>query len=102
MYSRVSLTIVPSLCYENSPTVIYESLVAGTPVLASNIGGVGELIIEGENGYIFKPGNEEDFLKKMEVFLNSKEKIPQLKRKSLESISRHTIENYLRIIKNHL
>lgn len=51
--------VVPSLCYENSPTVIYESLAAGTPVIASRIGGVGELIREGEDGFLFEPGQAE-------------------------------------------
>jgi glycosyltransferase involved in cell wall biosynthesis len=102
LYSRVSLTIVPSLCYENSPTVIYESLAAGTPVLASNIGGVGELIAEGKNGYTFSSGNKEDFLEKIKIFLGNKEKLPQMKRKSFDSIAKYTVESYLRKIKDHL
>jgi glycosyltransferase involved in cell wall biosynthesis len=55
--------VVPSLCYENSPTVIYESLQAGIPVIAANIGGVGELIAHGKNGLLFKPGSEQDLLR---------------------------------------
>ncbi len=35
--------IVPSLCYENSPTVIFEAISQNTPVIASNIGGITEL-----------------------------------------------------------
>lgn len=38
IFNQVDLTIVPSLCYENSPSVIYESLAAGVPVLAAKIG----------------------------------------------------------------
>jgi glycosyltransferase involved in cell wall biosynthesis len=53
----VDAVVVPSLCYENSPTVIYESLSAGVPVLASDIGGVGELVRDGINGYLFKAGD---------------------------------------------
>lgn len=52
--------LVPSLCYENSPTVIYESLQAGVPVIASNIGGVGELVRDGENGFLVEPGSKAD------------------------------------------
>jgi len=55
--------IVPSLCYENSPTVIYESLHAGVPVVASDIGGVGELVQDGENGFLFKPGSKSGFVR---------------------------------------
>ncbi len=54
--------IVPSLCYENSPTIIYESFSIGVPVIASNIGGIPELISEGENGFLFEPGNIESCL----------------------------------------
>ena len=53
--------VVPSLCYENSPTVIYEALQAGIPVLASDIGGVGELVENGKNGFLFSPNDTEDF-----------------------------------------
>ncbi len=49
--------VVPSLCYENSPTVIYEAFQTGVPVVASNIGGVGELVCDGKNGYLFAPGD---------------------------------------------
>jgi glycosyltransferase involved in cell wall biosynthesis len=37
--------------------VIYESLMAGTPVLGSEIGGIPELIDPGKTGYLFSPGD---------------------------------------------
>lgn len=49
--------VVPSLCYENSPTVIFESFACHVPVIASNIEGIAELIQEGENGFTFAAGN---------------------------------------------
>lgn len=49
--------VVPSLCYENSPTVIFESFACHVPVIASNIEGIAELIQEGENGLTFKAGD---------------------------------------------
>ncbi len=54
--------VVPSLCYENSPTVIYEALQSGLPVVAADIGGVAELIREGENGFLFAAGDKNDLL----------------------------------------
>ncbi len=53
--------VVPSLCYENSPTVIYEALLAGVPAVAADIGGIGELVRDGENGFLFPPGDAEAF-----------------------------------------
>jgi glycosyltransferase involved in cell wall biosynthesis len=49
--------LVPSLCYENSPTVIYESYKVGVPVIASRIGGIPELIRDGETGILIEPGS---------------------------------------------
>ncbi len=62
VFGVVDTVVVPSLCYENSPTVIYEAFMAGIPVIASRIGGVGELIQEGKTGYLFTPGDTEAFL----------------------------------------
>ncbi|MBM5789750.1 glycosyltransferase [Candidatus Parcubacteria bacterium] len=49
--------ILPSLCYENSPTVIYEAFQSGLPVITSKIGGIPELVEDGVNGLLFEPGN---------------------------------------------
>jgi len=57
LYAGADLTVIPSLWYENSPMVIYESLLAGTPVLGSRIGGIPELIEPGKTGYLFPPGD---------------------------------------------
>ncbi len=58
MWLKTSLTIVPSLAYENSPTVICESLINGVPVLASRIGGIPELVENGKNGFLFEAGDK--------------------------------------------
>lgn len=57
--------IVPSVCYENSPTVIYEASLAGVPVIASRIGGIPELVVEGETGLLVAPGDEQDLVRAM-------------------------------------
>jgi len=51
--------LVPSLCYENSPTVIYEAFQVGVPVIASRVGGIPELIGEGETGLLVEPNSQE-------------------------------------------
>jgi len=56
--------IVPSLCYENSPTVIYGAHTAGLRVIASRIGGIPEIC--NENDLLFEPRNEEDLISKIQ------------------------------------
>jgi glycosyltransferase involved in cell wall biosynthesis len=53
LYACADLTVVPSIWEENSPMVIYESALAGTPILGSKIGGIPELVREGVTGYLF-------------------------------------------------
>lgn len=57
LYATADLTVVPSVWFDNSPMVIYESLLVGTPVLGSRIGGIPELIQDGETGYLFPAGD---------------------------------------------
>jgi glycosyltransferase involved in cell wall biosynthesis len=49
--------VVPSECFENSPLAVYEAFAYGKPVLGSSIGGIPELVVEGETGRLFTPGD---------------------------------------------
>ena len=50
-------TVFPSECYENCPISVLESLSHGTPVIASNIGGLPDMVDESNTGLLFKPGD---------------------------------------------
>ena len=52
--------VMPALWYEGQPMVILESYAAGTPVLASNLGNAGAMVVPGETGLRFAPGDAED------------------------------------------
>lgn len=53
--------IVPSLCYENAPTTIFEAHANNLNVIAANIGGIPEII--NFNDELFKPGDIDDLKK---------------------------------------
>jgi glycosyltransferase involved in cell wall biosynthesis len=57
---KVDVLVVPSTWYENTPLVIYSAFAAGIPVVASNLGGMAEVVAHGENGLLFEPGDPED------------------------------------------
>ena len=52
-----SFSIMPTLNYEGFPKVIVESFAVGTPVIASNLGSVGEIIDPHRTGYLFGAGD---------------------------------------------
>jgi glycosyltransferase involved in cell wall biosynthesis len=43
---------------EGFPKVVGEAMACGTPVLASHVGGVGELVVEGQTGWLIPPGDD--------------------------------------------
>lgn len=51
--------VLPSL-QENCPMAILEAMAAGVPVAAANVGGVPDLIHDGETGLLFDPRNPDD------------------------------------------
>lgn len=57
MFSKTDYTVVPSLCYENAPTVIVESFAYGVPVAVASIGGAAELVRHEKNGFVFEADN---------------------------------------------
>ena len=70
---KMDLFVLPSLI-EGLPTVIIESMARGVPVIASDIAGNNELIIDGESGWLFKSQSVEQLANKIiEAFRHSEE-----------------------------
>jgi glycosyltransferase involved in cell wall biosynthesis len=59
VYRIVDLLVIPSLGYESFSLVAREALLRGTPVVASANGALPEIVSDGENGFLFEPGNVE-------------------------------------------
>lgn len=54
-YASADLLLMPTLTYENSPSVVFEALASGTPVAVSTIGGAAEAVQDGKNGFTVAP-----------------------------------------------
>ena len=65
----LDVLIVPSLCYENTPTIIYEALAHGTPVLGSDQGGVRELIEQYSGGWLFPRGDAQSLAQQLRLLV---------------------------------
>lgn len=56
VFELLDITVLPSLYKEGLPNVLLESMAMGVPVVSSNIGGVSELVLDGQTGYTVEPG----------------------------------------------
>jgi glycosyltransferase involved in cell wall biosynthesis len=70
LQDHARLQCVPSVCPENSPIVIYEALTAGVPVVASNIGGIPDLVRNGKDGILITPGNTNELAAAIEALFD--------------------------------
>jgi len=82
--------VLPSV-KEGLPYVILEAGLAKLPVIASNVGGVSEIITDGENGLLVPPKNPEALAEAIKKLINDKatrEKLAQnLHQKILQDFS---------------
>ncbi len=72
--------------------VVPEAMVLGKAVLCSNGAASCELILSGENGYIFDPSSAQELADKMQIFLDYPDLIESMGERSREIISQKTPE----------
>ena len=65
LIQKAKLSVYPSQWYENCPFSVIESQMYLTPVVGSKMGGIPELIKEGETGELFESGNADDLENKI-------------------------------------
>ena len=66
---------------ENSPLTIREAFMSKTPVIASDIGGLSEMVQDGETGLLFKAGDSRDLFKKIRYFIDNPIEVERISKK---------------------
>jgi glycosyltransferase involved in cell wall biosynthesis len=65
LMGKAVMLVFPSLWYEGFPRTIVEAFARGTPVAASNLGSMKELVQPGRNGILFQPNDPADMAAKI-------------------------------------
>lgn len=86
-------SVCPSVVYENCPFSVMESQTYGTPVLGADLGGIPELIREGETGELFEGKNADALIKKISELWNDRELLRKYS-SNCRDLSFDTIETY--------
>src|ERR1035437_1338638 len=66
---------------------IIEYMALGKPVIATRGGGTNEVVIEGENGYLIDPFNEDQLIEKIKMLIENKEAGLKMGKKGKELIT---------------
>lgn len=74
----LDVLVVPSVWYENTPLVLHSAQAARCPVIASDLPGLAELIVHGNNGLLFQPGNSADLARQLSRLIGEENLLRQL------------------------
>ncbi len=92
--------VVPSTWYEGFPRIIVEAYCKGAPVLASRLGALEEVVVDGETGLHFSPNDAADLAETINLAFSSPENLARMRRAARDRFeSRYTAdENYRQIL----
>jgi glycosyltransferase involved in cell wall biosynthesis len=92
-YALADVFVLPSTS-EAWGLVVNEAMSCGLPVVVSNCcGSAYDLVIEGENGFVFDPFNEAELTDQMQYFIENPDSIERMGDYSKQIISNFTPEN---------
>lgn len=80
VHGGLDVLVVPSVWYENSPNVILEAFAAKTPVVASNRGGLAELVQHEGNGLLFQIGDAADLARQLQRIIDQPDLLESLQK----------------------
>lgn len=96
-YTRATVFAMPSIA-ELQSIATMEAMASALPIVAANAMALPHLVHEGENGYLFSPGNAQELADKLaHVLTLPEDDLLALKRASLQMIEAHDIERTLNI-----
>ncbi|MFL5929562.1 MAG: glycosyltransferase family 4 protein [Gaiellaceae bacterium] len=80
--------VVLTSAWENFPHGLVEALAMGTPVIATRVGGVPEIVADGENGLLVEPGEAHGFAAAVNGFLEDAQLRARLRAAAAGSVAR--------------
>jgi glycosyltransferase involved in cell wall biosynthesis len=89
--SLFDIFVLPSL-NEGMGRVLVEAMALGKPIVASNIGGIPDLVIHGKNGFLVPPKNSEELARYIRILLEDRERREKMGLAGKESVSNFSKE----------
>ncbi|MDZ5145284.1 glycosyltransferase [Microbacterium testaceum] len=95
LYSRASVFAIASIA-ELQSIATMEAMASGLPIVAANAVALPHLVHDGENGYLFEPGNADELAARLtDVLTASPEERTRMQQASLDAVAVHDINRTL-------
>lgn len=103
IYKKSHLFILPSI-YEGQPLVLLEASAAGLPIVATNVGGVPDIVKDGVNGVLIKKSLQGEISKAILKALKGYHKFRATKPRIFDwkHVTRKTLSIYKKLIKQNI
>ncbi|WP_299492886.1 glycosyltransferase family 4 protein [Acaryochloris sp. IP29b_bin.137] len=99
LMGNAMVLIVPSEWYETFGRVVVESFSKGTPVIASNIGAVAELVDSERTGLHFQPGNHAELMSRVNWMVDHPQRQKMMRKEArAEFLSKFTAEQNYKLL----
>lgn len=98
-YNNADIVLIPTIYSEGTSLSAIEALSCGKVVIASDIGGLTDLIIDGFNGYLCQP-EPEAFLKAIEVAIQNLDSLDYMRVNAKNSVATLELESWQNEWKN--
>lgn len=98
------IVLVPSHL-DGRPVLVMEAAAVGIPVIASRIGGIGDMISNGNSGYLCTPGEVSEFVEKINSLLQDPDLLVEMKKNARDFAEVHfdmnrTIGSFAEVFRN--
>ena len=94
-YQRAAIFVAPSL-WDNSPNTIYEAMACGTPVIATRVGGIPELVDEGVTGLLVPPSDPDELAEAIIALLGNDQRRERMgQRARAKAVEQYSLQKIL-------
>lgn len=97
IWNRTDIALMPSTEAESFGLVAAEAMLAGKAVIGSNLGGLKEIIVDNETGFLISPNDDKAFLNAVLILMENPNLLRQMGNKGRERILTHfSTSNYVK------
>jgi len=82
----LDVLILPSFT-EGTPLVVLEAMTFGLAIIATRVGGIPEILADGENGIIINPGSADELAAAIAYLLDNQERIDDLGTNAIQRVA---------------